>query len=330
MLNITTEIEIDAPAHIVWNILDDLDSYGEWNQLVPKLSGRTTLGEKLKVLFAPGGKAQKIAPIIHRLVALRALHWGSKIPLLLFTDHGFIVTPLSDERCKFTNCEDFGGLFPRLLWKKIQPVFEPDYNKMNAALKHRAEAIYQAEFTDSLHPVVDNEIKPAADNFAGGTLRCKCDDEPVEIQVTAQALHSYLSGSNDDWKPEGALFSFVSMVPAENVTITANESKLELVESSDPIKRYACKHCGVPMRACIEDKEHAFYGLDYIHTELSSNEGWAPPTFAAYVSDVVRSGTKPQLMTGVRKRLSALGLAPYDALSPDMMDQIAAHSGSKK
>jgi S-(hydroxymethyl)glutathione synthase len=34
----------------------------------------------------------------------------------------------------------------------------------------------------------------------------------------------------------------------------------------------------------IERKTHPFYGLDFIHVELSKDDGWAPPEFAAFVS----------------------------------------------
>ncbi len=76
----------------------------------------------------------------------------------------------------------------------------------------------------------------------------------------------------------------------------------------------------------IENSDHPFYGLDFIHTELSKGEGWAPPEFAAFVSSVIESGTKPDQMDGIRARLRELGLEPYDCLSPALMDAIATHT----
>ncbi len=37
--------------------------------------------------------------------------------------------------------------------------------------------------TVSIHPAVDHGIKPAAKDFAGGTLVCKCSQNPVEVSV---------------------------------------------------------------------------------------------------------------------------------------------------
>ncbi len=76
----------------------------------------------------------------------------------------------------------------------------------------------------------------------------------------------------------------------------------------------------------IENTEHPFHGLDFIHTELSSAEGWSAPEFAAFVSSIIESGASPDQMDAVRARLRELGLEPYDCLSPTLMDAIATHS----
>ena len=52
--------------------------------------------------------------------------------------------------------------------------------------------------------------------------------------------------------------------------MTANEQKLKVVDPSATIKRYACTGCGVHMHGRINNKKHALYGIDFIHTELST------------------------------------------------------------
>ncbi len=75
----------------------------------------------------------------------------------------------------------------------------------------------------------------------------------------------------------------------------------------------------------IENTAHPFYGLDFVHTELSPEQGWSAPEFAAFVSSVIEAGTPPSMMDGIRARLTELGLPPYDCLSPALMDAIATH-----
>jgi hypothetical protein len=38
-----------------------------------------------------------------------------------------------------------------------------------------------------IHPSVDDGIKPGSVNFAGGTLTCKCNINPVTVEVPASA-----------------------------------------------------------------------------------------------------------------------------------------------
>ena len=71
---------------------------------------------------------------------------------------------------------------------------------------------------------------------------------------------------------------------------------------------------------------HPFTGLVFVHTELSKEQGWAPPTFAAFVSSIIESGTKPEQMAAIRASLNELGLPPYDCLSPALMDFIATYT----
>jgi S-(hydroxymethyl)glutathione synthase len=80
----------------------------------------------------------------------------------------------------------------------------------------------------------------------------------------------------------------------------------------------------------IENKSHPFYGLDFIHTELSKQDGWSAPEFAAFVSSVIEAGTRPEQMNDIRARLRELRLEPYDCLSPALMDAIATHTAKAK
>ncbi len=184
--------------------------------------------------------------------------------------------------------------------------------------------------TVSIHPAVDHGVKPAAPNFAGGTLQCKCADRPVTVAIGAQTAHNHVCGCTRCWKPAGALFSQVAVVARDKVKVTANGDKLKVVDPSATIQRHACTGCGVHMYGRIENTSHPFYGLDFVHTELSPQQGWSLPEFAAFVSSIIESGADPKNMGAVRARLKAIGLEPYDCLSPVLMDAIATHTAKQK
>lgn len=176
-----------------------------------------------------------------------------------------------------------------------------------------------------IHPAVDAGIKPGNEHFSGGTLHCHCADNKVEVKLSGQTMFNHACGCTKCWKPSGALFSLVAVIPKDKVTVTAQAEKLKVVDETALIKRHACTECGVHLYGRIEDENHAFYGLDFVHTELSEAEGWSAPGFAAFVSSIIESGAPVSKMAAVRERLTSLALTPYDCLSPELMDLLAAH-----
>ena len=206
-----------------------------------------------------------------------------------------------------------------MFWKK-------NNNNANTAPASKAPSYSSVK----IHPSVDQGVVAGAPNFSGGTLHCKCASNPVEVKITGNSAHNHVCGCTKCWKPSGALFSMVAVVPRDNLKVTANADKLQVVDPSAAIQRHACKECGVHMYGRIENTAHPFYGLDFIHTELSDQKGWSAPEFAAFVSSIIESGAKPDQMGAVRGRLKELGLEPYDALSPPLMDLIATHVAKSK
>jgi S-(hydroxymethyl)glutathione synthase len=195
--------------------------------------------------------------------------------------------------------------------------------KKKAAKKASAPAI-------ALHPGLDNGIaKSAKKGFAGGTLTCKCATDPVVVKVSAQSAHNHACGCTRCWKPEGAIFSIVAVAPTDKVEVVQNGHKLKVLDSNAVILRHACTACGAHMYGPVKREGHPFQGLSFIHTELSSDKGWSPPGFAAFVSSVIESGVPPSKMPAIRKRLKQLGLEPYDALNPALMDYLATCSAKK-
>ena len=177
----------------------------------------------------------------------------------------------------------------------------------------------------SIHPAVDKGVKAGARDFQGGTLTCHCDKNAVTVAIKTQSAHNHVCGCTKCWKPKGALFSQVAVVPRDRLSVTANGDKLKVVDPAATIQRYACSGCGVHLYGRIENKKHPFYGLDFVHTELSREQGWSAPEFAAFVSSIIESGAKPENMGAVRSRLKELKLEPYDCLSPALMDFISTH-----
>lgn len=183
----------------------------------------------------------------------------------------------------------------------------------------------------SLHPTIDGGVKKGVDGFAGGTLKCQCETDTVEVRIASDIAHNHACGCTKCWKPKGAAFSIVGVVRRDTVTVLANGDKLAVVDETATIRRHACTVCGAHLYGRIENQAHGFYGLDFIHTELSPESGWQEPRFAAFVSSIIEGGgARPEQMDGVRKTLTDLGLTPYDALNPPLMDVLSTAVAKQK
>ena len=180
----------------------------------------------------------------------------------------------------------------------------------------------------SIHPAIDNGIQKGFGSFNGGTLYCKCPTDKVAVTIAGDVAYNHACGCSKCWKPEGALFSVVGVVPVDKLRVTAHEEKLAPVDTSAAIVRYACKQCGTHMYGRIE-KEHPFKGLDFVHTELSDSKGWQEPQFAAFVSSIIEQGYEPGGMDAVRGKFKSVGLETYDCLAPGLMDAIAGFTAKK-
>jgi S-(hydroxymethyl)glutathione synthase len=76
----------------------------------------------------------------------------------------------------------------------------------------------------------------------------------------------------------------------------------------------------------VENPDHHFFGLDFIHIELSKDDGWPPIQFAGFVSSIVESGANPSELNDIRNQLSNLGLESYDEFSPELNAYIASRA----
>ena len=180
-----------------------------------------------------------------------------------------------------------------------------------------------------IHPSVDSGLYAGNSKFAGGTLSCLCPTQPVKVEIRSGIAHNHACGCTKCWKPTGAIFSIVAVVPSDKVEVIQNPQKLAVVDPSALLQRHECTACHAHMYSPVE-KPHAFKGLTFIHPELFTEPGAPPPEFAAYVSSVIEAGTDPAEMPAIRARLREIGLETYDCLNPPLMDVLATFAAKSK
>lgn len=143
MKTLHTEIEIDAPAARVWQILTDFDRFPEWNPFMPMAGGQLAEGARLDVqLQPPGGRGMAIQPVVQAVVPEREIRWLGHlfVPGLFDGEHGFTIEPLGENRVRFVQREAFTGLFVSPILRLIGERTRRGFEAMNQALKAQAEA----------------------------------------------------------------------------------------------------------------------------------------------------------------------------------------------
>ena len=143
MKEIHTEIEINASAEKVWQVLTDFPAYPEWNPFVRRLEGEVIVGAHLQVYVQPaGGKGVSFRPTVLVAEPNRELRWLGRLwlPGLFDGEHSFVIEPLEEHRVRFVHRERFNGLLVPLLSKMLDGETRRGFEEMNRALKMRAES----------------------------------------------------------------------------------------------------------------------------------------------------------------------------------------------
>ena len=140
--DLVTEIDIEAPADRVWQILTDFASYPSWNPFVRKIEGPVQEGAQLEVALQPPGRGPStFRPKIVKVVPGRELRWLGHLGVsgLFDGEHRFQIEPLDGSRVRFVHAERFDGLLASPLLRSIGESTRQGFQAMNEALKSRAE-----------------------------------------------------------------------------------------------------------------------------------------------------------------------------------------------
>jgi hypothetical protein len=144
MKELHSQIDINASAERVWQLLTDFASYPQWNPFIRRISGEPTTGERLKVhLEPPESRGITLRPKVLTAEPNHQLRWLGHlfVPGLFDGEHSFILQSLEEDRVRFVQSEVFRGLLVPLFARSLDNSTLRGFEEMNRALKERAEAV---------------------------------------------------------------------------------------------------------------------------------------------------------------------------------------------
>ncbi|HZZ31202.1 MAG TPA: SRPBCC domain-containing protein [Phenylobacterium sp.] len=144
-LRIEHRVGVQAPAEVIWEVLSDLKSWGEWCKLYPKAAGEIHIGSTLDLTLAlPGRPQEEIHPTVLEWVPNEQLHWRlTMLGGLVKTTRYFEIETLAEASCIVSNGELIAGLMGPSVGKRMGRTIYRAFVEMNDELKARAELLWQ-------------------------------------------------------------------------------------------------------------------------------------------------------------------------------------------
>ncbi len=140
---VETCIDINASVEIVWQVLTDFPTYGQWNPFIRAVTGSPTLHQMLSFTVATGPETTVSATArVLRVDPPRLLVWGGHLPMGLFRgEHSFTIRPRGNG-VEFRNSERFSGLLvPFTINTSRMQAQNAAFEGFDRALKKRAESM---------------------------------------------------------------------------------------------------------------------------------------------------------------------------------------------
>ena len=149
MLEISTHVDIEAEAGLVWDILTDFATYQRWNPLLRSVRGAAHRGGTLVVTekrthngkFTRSGSSTTVHRTVKHVREPHELYWrgswGSQT--IYASERRFRIEALRAGGVRFHQSERFAGVAVPFFWLSLRRERAPAFGAMNRALKARAE-----------------------------------------------------------------------------------------------------------------------------------------------------------------------------------------------
>ena len=145
-LQVRTEpIRIDAPAGLVWQVLTDVEKYGEWNPFTPLARTDFKIGSPAHLLVRMGPAKVRITETVSAFEEPRLIAWGKTFGArwLLATVREQHLEPVSEASCCYHNTDRLTGLLAPLVLLCSGGYMRVGFTDVGEGLKRQSEALYK-------------------------------------------------------------------------------------------------------------------------------------------------------------------------------------------
>ena len=139
---IESEIIINAPKKVLWDILMDKDNYHLWNPFTPKIETNFEVGSDiiLHVNMKLDNKIIKQKEQILWVNEMESVAWGISSPFPVKTERSQILTEISPTQTKYYTYDKFWGILVPLVMLMYRDKIQKGFDAIALGLKNYAEA----------------------------------------------------------------------------------------------------------------------------------------------------------------------------------------------
>lgn len=137
-------LTIHAPAELVWQVIVDFSSYGQWNQFCPSIETELVMGAPVKMQVDLGSGLQEQVEYITCIDAPTKITWSmeNKPGDPIHADRSQVVTAVDSEHCTYVTYDEFSGEFAATMVEQLGEQVRAGFNLCARNLKQRAEALH--------------------------------------------------------------------------------------------------------------------------------------------------------------------------------------------
>ena len=140
-LRIEHRIGVAASSETIWEVIADLERWGEWNPMHPEARGVIGIGAPLEVAEVIGGEPGRLHQVVvPDWTPELQLIWTNRRAFMARSTRYFEIEKLSEGGCILANGEIFEGFRGKTWARRRRAAFRAAFEAVNEAIKARAEA----------------------------------------------------------------------------------------------------------------------------------------------------------------------------------------------
>jgi len=143
----SVEVEIDAPASVVWEVLTDLDNYPSWNPFCIAVESTLEIGAPVNMTLVDYSGVTETFPHTEYVCAVipeRLLSWEQR-PTEVSAQaarRDQVIEPIDETRCRYYSTDAFLGEEAHQIMADSGVWVKRAFDDTAVALKERSETLY--------------------------------------------------------------------------------------------------------------------------------------------------------------------------------------------